>query len=78
MWSATWIKRVQTFQIEEMGRQTEQTAFRELRLPLHLLGLCLHPCHNTGEITYLSFIAGREWGQEEKGTTEDEMAGWHH
>ena len=22
--------------------------------------------------------AGREWGQEEKGTTEDEMAGWHH
>ena len=21
---------------------------------------------------------GREWGQEEKGTTEDEMAGWHH
>ena len=22
--------------------------------------------------------AGRYWGQEEKGTTEDEMAGWHH
>ena len=22
--------------------------------------------------------AGRDWGQEEKGTTEDEMAGWHH
>ena len=22
--------------------------------------------------------AGKEWGQEEKGTTEDEMAGWHH
>ena len=21
---------------------------------------------------------GRHWGQEEKGTTEDEMAGWHH
>ena len=21
---------------------------------------------------------GRVWGQEEKGTTEDEMAGWHH
>ena len=21
--------------------------------------------------------AGRDWGQEEKGTTEDEMAGWH-
>ena len=22
--------------------------------------------------------AGRDWGQEEKGTTQDEMAGWHH
>ena len=22
--------------------------------------------------------AGRDWGQEEMGTTEDEMAGWHH
>ena len=22
--------------------------------------------------------AGSDWGQEEKGTTEDEMAGWHH
>ena len=22
--------------------------------------------------------AGRDWGQEQKGTTEDEMAGWHH
>ena len=22
--------------------------------------------------------AGRDWGQEEKGATEDEMAGWHH
>ena len=23
-------------------------------------------------------VAGRDWGQEEKGLTEDEMAGWHH
>ena len=22
--------------------------------------------------------AGRDWGQEEKGTTEDKMVGWHH
>ena len=22
--------------------------------------------------------AGRDWGQEEKGMTEEEMAGWHH
>ena len=29
-------------------------------------------------LTYLTSDAGRDWGQEEKGTTEDEMAGWHH
>ena len=23
-------------------------------------------------------LGGIDWGQEEKGTTEDEMAGWHH
>ena len=22
--------------------------------------------------------AGKDWGQEEKGATEDEMVGWHH
>jgi len=22
--------------------------------------------------------AGKDWGQEEKGMTEDEMGGWHH
>ena len=34
-------------------------------------------------VVFLNFFAlignaGRDWGQEEKGTTEDEMAGWHH
>ena len=23
-------------------------------------------------------VAGKDWGQEEKGTTEDEMVGWYH
>ena len=27
---------------------------------------------------WLTNYPGRDWGQEEKGTTEDEMAGWHH
>ena len=32
---------------------------------------------------YLGYVLvyidiGRDWGQEEKGTTEDEIAGWHH
>ena len=25
-----------------------------------------------------TLMLGKIWGQEEKGTTEDEMVGWHH
>ena len=31
-----------------------------------------------GKIEGKDSDAGRDWGQEEKGTTEDGMAGWHH
>ena len=34
--------------------------------------------HVKSWLTGKDFDAGRDWGQEEKGTTEDEMAGWHH
>ena len=31
------------------------------------------------ELTHWKRVnSGRNWGQEEKGMTEDEMAGWHH
>ena len=29
-------------------------------------------------VTLKDSDAERDWGQEEKGTTEEEMAGWHH
>ena len=29
-------------------------------------------------LTWEDTDAGKDWGQEGKGTTEDEMAGWHH
>ena len=29
-------------------------------------------------LTWKDPYAGKDWGQEEKGTTEDEMVGWHH
>ena len=38
----------------------------------------LWPLHATSELIGKDSDAGRDWGQEEKGTTEDEMAGWHH
>ena len=38
----------------------------------------LWPPHAKGGLIEKDSDAGRDWGQEEKGTTEDEMAGWHH
>ena len=38
----------------------------------------LWPPHVKSCLTGKDSDAGRDWGQEEKGTTEDEMAGWHH
>ena len=38
----------------------------------------LRPPDAKSRLTGKDSDAGRDWGQEEKGTTEDEMAGWHH
>ena len=38
----------------------------------------LRPPHVKSWLIGKDSDAGRDWGQEEKGTTEDEMAGWHH
>ena len=38
----------------------------------------LCPLHAKSWLIGKDSDAGRDWGQEEKGTTEDEMAGWHH
>ena len=38
----------------------------------------LQPPHAKSGLIGKDSDAGRDWGQEEKGTTEDEMAGWHH
>ena len=43
-----------------------------LKLKLQYFG------HLMQRVDSLEKTAGRDWGQEEKGTTEDEMAGWHH
>ena len=38
----------------------------------------LWPSDANSSLTGKYSDAGTDWGQEEKGTTEDEMAGWHH
>ena len=44
-----------------------------LKLKLQYFGHLMQRVDSLGKTN-----AGRDWGQEEKGTTEDEMAGWHH
>ena len=51
----------------EDGR-TDAEAETPILLPPH------EKCWLIGKVSN----AGRDWGQEEKGTTEIEMAGWHH
>ena len=36
------------------------------------------PPHVKSWLIGIDSDAGRDWGQEEKGTTEDEMVGWHY
>ena len=38
----------------------------------------LWPPDGKNWLTWKDPDAGKDWGQEEKGTTEDEMVGWHH
>ena len=43
-----------------------------------LTSVILWPPHAKSWLIEKDSDAGSDWGQEEKGTTEDEMAGWHH
>ena len=66
------------------ARRSNQSILKEISLGCSLEGLMLNL-----KLQYFGHLmrrvasledsdAGRDWGQEEKGTTEDEMAGWHH
>ena len=52
-----------------------QTGFFAL---LHRLFPILWPPDVKSWLTETDPNAGKDWGQDEKGATEDEMAGWHH
>ena len=70
--------------VPETARRSNQSILKEISPDYSLEGLML-----TLKLQYFSIDAeswliwkdsnaGRDWGQKEKGTTEDEMAGWHH
>ena len=66
------------------ARRSKQSILKEISPGISLEGLMLklkfqYFGHLMRRIDLLEKTdAGRAWGQEEKGTTEDEMAGWHH
>ena len=66
------------------ARRSNQSILKEISLGCSLEGLMLklklqyfgHLMRRVGSLEKSD--AGKDWGQEEKGMTEDEMAGWHH
>ena len=66
------------------ARRSNQSIVKEIRPGCSLEGLMLKlkvqyfwPPHAKSWLIGKDSDAGRDWGQEEKGTPEDEMAGWH-
>ena len=67
------------------ARRSKQSILKEISPGCSLKGLMLklklqYFGHLMRRVDSLekTLMLGGNWGQEEKGTTEDEMAGWHH
>ena len=66
------------------ARRSNQSVLKDISPKYSLEGLMLRlKLQYFGHLMQSRLIgkdpdAGRDCGQEEKGTTEDEMAGWHH
>ena len=60
-------------------KEIQQSILKETSPGCSLEGLMLRlKLQYFGHLMRRDPDAGRDWGQEGKGTTEDEMAGWHH
>ena len=71
--------------LEKTLQRSNQSILKEISPGCSLEGLMLKlKLQYFGHLMQKSWLIGkdsdarRDWGQEEKGTTEDEMAGWHH
>ena len=67
------------------ARRSNQSILKEINPKYSLEGLLLEaeapivwPPDAKSWLIWKDLDAGKDWGQEEKGTTENEMAGWHH
>ena len=68
-----------------IARRSNQSILKEISPGCSLEGLILklklqYSGHLMQRVDSLekTLMLGRDWGQEEKGMTEDEMAAWHH
>ena len=72
------------FNMLSTARRSKQSILKEISPVCSLEGLMLKL-----KLQYFGYLmqrvdslkkteAGKDWWQEEKGTTEDEMFGWHH
>ena len=67
------------------ARRSNQSILKEISPGISLEGMMLklqlqYIGHLMQRVDSLekTLMLGGDWGQEEKGTTEDKMAGWHH
>ena len=61
------------------ARRSNQSILKEISPGCSLEGLMLKlKLQYFGHLMRKDSDAGKDWGQEEKGTTEDEMARWHY
>ena len=63
------------------ARKSNQSILKMISLNFHWKDWCWSQNSNTLASWWLigkNPDAGKDWGQEEKGTTEDEMVGWYH
>ena len=66
------------------ARRSNQSVLKEISPEYSLEGWCWSWSSNTLATICKNWLigrdlgAGKDWRQEEKGTTEDEMVGWHH
>ena len=67
------------------ARRSNQSILKEISPEISLEGLILKletpvlwPPHAKSWLIGKDSDDGRDWGKEEKGMTEDKMAGWHH
>ena len=71
-----WIR---LLRVPRTARRSNQSILKEISPGCSLEGMMLKlKLQYFGQLIGKDFDAGRDWGQEEKGMTENEMAGWHH